>query len=68
MKVIINRFITSEIWSCILDRTIGAYYVVSKLQENNDINIEKIAKAGQKWALENYCPKGVANYILSKLL
>ena len=35
---------------------------------NGNIDIEKIAKAGQKWALENYCPKGVASYIVNKLL
>ncbi len=34
---------------------------------NGEIDIEKIAREGKKWALKHYSPKGLANYILSKI-
>tara|TARA_B100001123_G_C15295530_1_gene1019033 strand:+ start:944 stop:2077 length:1134 start_codon:yes stop_codon:yes gene_type:complete len=36
-----------------------------KAIENNEINVEEIAKAGRTWALEHYQPKSIASYIVN---
>ena len=35
---------------------------------NKEIDIESIAKNGRKWALENYGPNGISNYIMDIIL